>query len=140
VNKLSNAMTNLQLALESLVRDKSLRKVKRTIGYPLTDPDIPCLYLKVVRYWREGNAWRAEVFLGLVTRAGQAGDDEANIDLACRVDQVIAGLMKTGTAGAVMDGPVWEPWEWRPQETSPLVPVGSIGSLKLSGLSDPLLT
>jgi len=138
-NKLSRAMGLLKTALEALVTSGDLKAVKRTVINPLTAMQRPVLGLKIVRYGRAGGTtWTADVALTLVTMAGEGGDDERNIDLAAKVDDAIKTHVASGTALAKMDSPVWEPWEWRDKADGPLMPVGSVGSLKLS-VEDPLL-
>ena len=138
-NKLSRSVANIERALSSLVAQGVLKAVRRTILNPLTEMQRPVVGIKIVRYGRRpGGVWKAELVLTLITSAGEIADDEPNIDLAAKVDAALDALADSGVAGAVIDCPTWEPWEWRPKADGPLMPIGSVGGLTLT-IEGPLL-
>lgn len=137
-NKLSRALGNIETALQVLVDEGRLKAVHRRL-LRWNEPQAPVAAVKIVRYRREaGQIWVAEVLLQIVTRRGSAADDEANIDLAARVDEKLSALADSGDAEAALGTPTWDPWEHRASEADPDIPVGSIGGLTMT-VEEPLL-
>lgn len=137
-NKLSRALGNIETALQELAAEGHLKAVYRRL-LRWNEPQTPVACVKIVRYRREaGQVWVAEVAIQVVTRRGSAADDEANIDLAARVDGKLSALADSGLAQAALGTPVWDPWEHRASEADADIPVGSIGGLTMT-VEEPLL-
>jgi len=139
-NKITNAMQALADKLQELVASGDLRKVKWGAVNPFAEMQLPIVGLVLGAYGRNGFHWTAEVDLVIVTRVGGGGraEDQANIELAARVDGAVAELVAAGTAGAVISNPKWTPWESAVTKENPVAAIGNVAEMIFS-VETPLL-
>ena len=135
-NKISNVITKIAAALEALVTAGVIRKVYRRPVNPLTERNVPCVAVLASRHQRRGGPagsrdWHSEVLIQVLARQGAVAD-EAFLDLMAEVDGALETLAAGGTAGGLLDSPLWDDWYNPSADGAQLLRVGSLGTLSIT--------
>ena len=137
-NKLDNAVVAIIAALQGdLVKADGtgvLKSVERRVVIP-GEANVPAAGVVMARFHREDTTWIGEVLVTLVTNKGGLGLDTSVTEICAEIDASIETLVNNGTAGVVIDQPMFDPWYHATNANSPLCHVGATGSLRIRGES-----
>lgn len=139
-NKIDTVIDAVETKLNELVEaDGSgvLAAVERGVINPLKGQQLPVCGVAPSRFRREGAIWVCEMLIMLAARTGTGDADTAITDVLIEVDAAIEALVDAGTAGGVIDDPVWDSW-YQPRGDS-LAVVGAIATLRFK-VESPLKT
>lgn len=139
-NKIDTVMDAVETKLNELVESDGsgiLKVVKRGVINPLKAQQTPVVGVAPSRFRRETDIWICEMLLMLACRTGGGDADAAITDVLIEVDAKIEALVDAGTAGGVIDSPVWDSWYTPRRDQMALV--GAIASLRFR-LEAPLKT
>lgn len=138
-DKISVACAAIKTALDALKTEGYFKVVLEDIIDPFKIQQKPALGILPARWSRDTHVWTCDISLMLACNAvGAKPADQVGRILTGLIGEKLDVLAAAGTAGCAMGKPLWEPWPHRETTQSPLVLVGSLGSLTIT-LNDPLL-
>jgi hypothetical protein len=114
-----------------------IRLICRRVLNPANDADltVPALSILPSRWQREDREWTCVVGLQIISRSREDVADQTVLELCARVDDKVCELIDAGTAGGLIDQPVWDGWYSR---ANGLALIGAAGSLRIR-VNDPIL-
>ncbi len=130
-NKIDITLDAIETKLNTLV-PATVKVVTRRIINPFTEHSVPVIGLAISRLHRErGNSWIADVLIMIAANKGGVEADQTVTELVAEVDDKIDELVTAGTAGGMIDTPMWDFWYDAASMETPLQHVGAIGGLRI---------
>jgi len=136
-NRFSNVLANVRTKLLDLVDSGTLRAVRNTLLTPTGDAMAPVATVVASRMRRDGSTWIGEALLQVLVGSGGSASEETIVETMAAIDAALAALMDSGSAGGVIDRPVWDFWPHR-TAGGEWVMVGCMATLRVR-VEDPLL-
>ena len=140
-NKIDTVMDAIAGALEALVTAKTFRAFHRNVVNPQEASQVPCVYLMLNTFRRQGDIWDAEALIGIICRSDGSASDSDITELCGEVDNAVTALQDgSGTVGGNIDQPTFDVWYHMPQNGAKVGAVATIHFTVAAPLKTPALT